>query len=334
MRSIYAKALCVLTMFSLLFSVNTFAENQTLIDHRHQAEKPYAIYEGSLELVNGVATFVWKRVPNKDELFYDVLLTSAVDLFLKEFGLLNVGNNNPAAKTVIRDMSKFVTAIPKVLTDVELGSTGIKFDSANLASTFVKPIVKIGFIYHYKSQGYSDEEASQLANYPGDIIARSIQLVGRDRQLMNATNETLKDFIAENMDPNWAVQGVMQAAPKTWMTNSLSDIIKHAKIGDKIVMFVYNAANYVLPFMLVPTLNIRGNARDLTDAGYSRSIAYPLAVFTAYTSTVLVQLFNTYVLATPSRILMDSIGYGWNAVSSTATEYYAYYFPIEVESKD
>jgi len=335
MRKISGLVLVSAATLSLLFSENIRAD-EVITDEVTACEKDekeireavnnisegvVLIESGVAEIVTTVLSFVWNRVPNTKELLYDISLGAFIEIALKKVGL-DFGNDNAAAKSIIRDISKVPSAFLKAFDDVEVGGTGLKFDTANIVSQIAKPLTKAGCILALQRQGYESGSASQICNYPGDFGARMIVIAGNDKQ-REKNNESLLVYLANNFNGGWIVRPITQIPPKNAVVDLISSVYARYKIGGA----VYSAVSgFAKPFAASMYIGFKYDRNP----GYGPilvvlNVLGSLAV--DYIATGTVQLVSTICLATPARIVFDVVDWASGPLKEKAGEFYIWVFP-------
>ena len=288
---------------------------------------------GAFAMVGDAAIFAWKRIPNTDELLYDVGLGTLIEMFLAGLGI-DFSKVGPAQKAVIRDLSKTIAVFGKTAKSVEVGSTGLKFDSANIISQVIKPSSKFGVIYLFQRASGSEnlsKKGIDIANYVGDALSRIFLTLGNERQLANSTQQSLYEFARDNFEPSWVVLAVFEVSLKNWVTNQISDHIASFMLAKKMTETVYAVAN-LLPlqsFKLNLKDGVLKNGANVHNGGLSPVFAYPAAFLVSYVAVAATQLMYTYLLTPPARISMDLIKAMWKSsyVQEPWNQVYVFVFP-------
>jgi hypothetical protein len=321
MRNTFKLLLVILAMFSV--SIAAQEDNPELVKKEvqesvaHLKEGAWRIESGVYEIVSTGAGFVWNRVPNRKELFYDVAVCAVVEQILRSGGL-NLGNNKPAAKTIVRNLAKVPAGLAKFFDQVEVAGTGMKFGRANVLSQIVKPFVQGGSIVALQQIGFDPIRASELSNYPGDTVARAIVLVGNDRQKANST-AGLTEYFLENLNPSWAIRPLTQVPPKNWVVGQLSDYYAAYAVGDFLSKVVYASANAMLGAKMTERGGILGNAAQW--GGYKYYVVgLPIATTTSLSALATAQFMATAVLATPARVVQDAFDAVYDPVVAYAMQ--------------
>lgn len=298
MRKLSRLALVSAATFSLLLSQNLRAD-EIITDEitsemreqeikeavNHISQGAVLIESGVAEIVSTVLGFFWNRVPNAEELFYDISLGAFIEIALKKVGL-DFGNNNPSAKSIIRDISKVPSAVLKAFYNVEVGGTGIKFGTANVVSQITKPLTKIGCIVLLKKHGYEDDSASEICNYPGDFFARIFVLAGKDKQ-KSENSDYFYQYFVEKFNKGWIVRPLIQETVKNFVVNLISGVYASYQVGDTVSNGVYRMAGH--NFLVT------------------------------YIATAAVQYVSTMCLGTPARIVSDVVDWASSPFFKSST---------------
>lgn len=325
-RSISFLFLALLFLSSNLLAQNTQQdENATQVEVQDALSHVYEgicfISFGAKEVVETSAKFVWDRVPNSEEIFYDIIIGTFVEMGLNGLGL-DLGKNNPAAKCVVRDFTRTLTMIPKVIQSTEVGSTGIKFDAANVVGQIVKPLTKsAGIIFLQKVYGYDGELASEKANHLGDTLSRAIVLAGIERQKANSTLSFF-EYVDQKFSFGWGLSAISQVIPKNFVVVLIAHRIKQYRVGDKVDSLVNGATALFLGHALQGAGGVFAAGAFLRAQGFKLPMAYAAAFGASYAAIAMNQLANTYLLATPARVTMDLFDWTAGQIKEPAAKMY------------
>lgn len=302
MRKISSLVLVSSITISGLFAPTIYAEEFVCdeVTANEISKGARLIRRGAIDITTVLLEFIWNRVPNTKEILYDIPLGAVVEIGLKKAGL-KFDNNNAAAKSIIRDISKVPSAILKALDDVEVGSTGVKFDAANVVSAIVKPATKAACIAFLQERGYETNDASQICNYPGDFVARIFVVAGKDKQKAKH-NASFPRYFVEEFNAGWIARPLMQEPTKNYVVAQISRVYAHYKIGDLVSSTVRGLAN-TAKFMVV--------RRGYRFGGSACAVGSFAVDFVA---TGAVQFVSTISLATPARIMFDVVDWANSAV--------------------
>lgn len=278
--------------------------------------------EESSTTFNAIVEFCWARVPNTQELLYDVPGCSAIDLTLKVVGL-DFGDDNPVAATMVRDLSKMPIAVGKALHGVEVGGTGLVFQRENVYSQVAKPFGKLMCVIPAnKLMGISAETAGEWCNLSGDIPARALVNAGNERQRTKSALSA-EEYFVRNFDPAWITNAIFQILPKYFLMVDISHAMGHFKIGSKVVGGVFNAGSSLLGAQLTAGNGVRGNYNALR-AQQHMAITSGLAAVGINLAALMAKTFvNTAIMTFPARVVIDVVDKGGPAVSVAILSVYA-----------
>lgn len=289
-----------LTAVNLFFSPHMFASQA---ESASKSEKKLSS--------SPISDFIWKRIPNRNEIIADVGLQTPIDMLIGCY--VDLGKN-PIAKAVVRDISKLPSAILKAFQGTQVGGTEFSFDRSNVYSQIVKVGVKVGGIHYLSNHFHVDaEKAALLSNFPGDCAARSLVKVGMDSQIANSTLP-IEAFFFQEFDPSWGYNAVAEVAPKLALVSFIGAGIKKLKIGENIkktVVYGFNAGHrFITPaskLVFNQKQNMKVNAEGFVKHGYSRYSSYTYSAAVAMTAIFFEQLVTTYIMAPVGRITQDTM---------------------------
>ncbi|MBI2603127.1 MAG: hypothetical protein HYW48_08725 [Deltaproteobacteria bacterium] len=288
---------CLVSCFLPLTATASSTKSDSIVEKDKLTDAPLRCKEGICELVGGdevetdtyigvwkknakdALVFVWKRIPNTQEMFIDIVIQAPLDVALGSF--TSQLGDNPSAKSFLRDLLKLPPTLLKAWKSVNIGSTGLVFDVSNVYSQVSKVAMKVGGILVFTHLGMNPEAAGTTANYLGDPLAKLFIKAGKDRQ----TEKSDLSFPRYLLTKFQAVRGMMSVAmevgPKVLIVNNLGELIKYLGV----------------------TRRIKGLTIFIPPTGASpvRRLAY--ATMATFASTWVV----TYMLAPAARVAQDSM---------------------------
>ncbi len=260
--------------------------------------------------------YVEDRIPNLGELKTDMLAGSVIQMLAEGSGLKF--GDSPAAGAVFRDLVKSITVVKKAYDGTEVGGTGVKYDIANIEAAVLKPLIKGGVIAALIKAGFEAKQAAEISNFIGDIPARALVLIGQNHQRSKST-EPFHSYLLRTLSSDLFVSATLQTVPKNMVVWVISKMIAKLKIGTAVDSLWFNK----LPSLLTKTRRVGAeagtevlsvlNKKDGIFAHYKRLReagafgAIVLAPLIPYGAVAVTTLINTYLLATPSRIVMDGV---------------------------
>ncbi len=279
-----------------------------------------------------VGRFIWARVPNLQEMGLDGLVCIPLEILLERGAGLNLGSTN--AKSLVRDLAKLITSVVKSVTNTEVAGSGKAYDASNILSQLSKPGIKFPIYFLLTRNGFSSGVAGALANFPGDVTARTWIKLGEDYQTYlsshkstNSTNAPLSfgAYVGDNIYgvPVIAAQASIEVLPKVGVASFFGGVLAAIGVNRACDWLVYSSANILALGIAAPRvlhasmLGPKGkdisvpfgtNVAALTAAGLGLAGARAITVWAIAGATALKFAVNTYILATASKATMDGVG--------------------------
>lgn len=173
----------------------------------------FSMASNTVYFVRDTAISTWQYFPNIEEIVINTLSGTAVEMMLEP--LLDLGGNI-AAKELFRDIAKIPGTFVLMYSDVDYGSTGYKYDFANVVSQFAKTAcnaILIGGSYYLSGQGLA-KTVAPWANILCEIPARTIIEVGRLKQKGNDTTTPFPEYYLNHMNSTIAIGAIVSSFAK------------------------------------------------------------------------------------------------------------------------
>jgi hypothetical protein len=257
--------------------------------------------------------FACDRLPNLEELKADVLLGSALDMFVRSY----VDLGGPAGSAIIRDVTKGITQEYKIYNNVSIGSTSDSWDESARYGQALKIFVKAGIIsvgVFGDLMGYQVdiEKFARFANLPGDVVARALKNAKKEKKESHSKLE-FTEYLTENAKTQWFEDAAYEIFPKFLFGNyMLEPFYEWTGLRSFVQTQTINLFSILTGNSL--TLLKKETARQFISrlagsqlASRTPAYRYGLPALAYYASTAVSGLITTIVLGTPSRIIIDSV---------------------------
>lgn len=287
--------------------------------------------------VSQLGKFIWARVPNRGEMAVDAIVCIPLEILLERGAGLNLGDS-ANAKSLVRDLGKLVTAVVKSIFKTEVAGSGKSYDISNVLSQLSKPGIKLPVYYLLVGRDWAPGIAGAIANFPGDIVARTWIKLGEDYQayltelrVANATgNLTGKPmsfgaYVGDNIYyvPAVLAQASLEVTPKIAVASFFGWVLAKLGLNRACDWLVYSAANVlalgVSAQQVIYASQVGPNGKStyvpfgtnvgaLTDAGSSLRAARFIAGGALIGATTLKFVINSLILSTVAKSTMDGVG--------------------------
>ncbi len=199
-----------------------------------------------LEKLSNICHFLYKRIPNIQEVLTTTSINAAVELSLGGKAL-NYFGEHPNARNVFKDSTNIVTTLTLVSNKHKVGSTEYVYDESNAYAALFKfscktsilgSFIVTNYFYPMMTLAIPFTSIAIASNYVCEIPSRFLIVVGQYRQKANASDTPYFEFLRDKYEILWIVESVGEALLKVTVTNML--------LGENIQKLDMNNAQQIL----------------------------------------------------------------------------------------
>ncbi len=206
----------------------------------------------TFSIIQDPVSFVFKRIPNWNEININAISKATMDTFLGRFSL--IFGDNPTSAAIYRDALKIQVSYS--LNGTEIGKTGIYHDQGGIYAAIIKASCKATLLLTYSSfpnfQEYilkkvqlsnpniNEDQAKEIAfewiaragNYVCEAPARFLNIASRERQLiekhlLDKPKKEFSTFIQKDSKLSWSVEAIGEGISKTFAADQTGEFIKY-----------------------------------------------------------------------------------------------------------
>jgi len=259
-----------------------------------------------------------RTFPNFEEMYVNALPTVAVEMVAETW--VNFGSDL-VAKEIFRDVAKLAGIGYAYYEGTEYGSTGFKYDAANVWGQAFKVVCKsaaLGGAYAYGGFAFA-KMIAPVSNMGCEMPTRAMIIIGRQMQEKGVSEEDVLGYFADNIDSEIIASAVTSTFGKKLGATIMGKLVGNlglyelskqasASISETIYKNIFGGELNLSPISISESGSkiVDSAYQTLEKAAKESPLFVPVVLAVEYAIRNLGSLVNSYILIPLARLFQEA----------------------------